>query len=188
MALRELLEALEEEGAAEQQRAEEERRREAARLLAEARGHAANTRAAVLAAADAEAQQEAQELLVAARFTARRAVRTARDDALAEVLRQARERLLALPGTAVGAAATSGCVDEVLHALPDATTVRVHPADAGSLPSPPLPVELITDLGTGGAIAENDDGRFVDNTFLTRLANSWPELRVGVGQSWELHS
>ena len=187
MALRDLLDALEEEGAAEHEKAEQDRRREAARILADARERGAKTRAAVLAAAEADAQQEAQDLFVTARFGARRAVRTARDDALAEVLKRARERLTELPGTSGGAAATSGCVAEALRALPDASTVRVHPADAASLPSP-LPVKLIADLETGGAIAEDDEGRYVDNTFLTRLENTWPELRVGLGRSWNQNS
>lgn len=187
MALRDLLDALEEEGAAEHEKAEQDRRREAARILAEARERAAKTRAAVLAAAETEGQQEAQDLLIAARFGARRAVRTARDDALAEVLKRVRQRLTELPGTDVGAAAASGCVDEALLALPNATTVRVHPADAASLPFP-LPVKLIADLETGGAIAEDDEGRYVDNTYLTRLANTWPQLRVGLGRSWDQNS
>lgn len=184
MALSDLLEALEEEGAAEHEKAEQDRRREAARILAEARERGAKTRAAVLAAAETDAQQEAQGLFVTARFGARRAVRTARDDALAEVLKLVRERLTELPGTSCGAAATNGCVAEALRALPDASTVRVHPADVASLPVP-MPVNLVADLGTGGAIAEDDQGRYVDNTFLTRLANTWPQLRVGLGRSWD---
>ena len=184
MALRDLLEALEEEGAAEHEKAEQDRRCEAARILADARERGAKTRAAVLAAAEADAKQEAQDLFVTARFGARRAVRTARDDALAEVLKQVRERLTELPGTSGGAAATSGCVTEALRALPDTSTVRVHPADAASLAAP-VPVKLVADLGTGGAIAEDDEGRYVDNTFLTRLSNTWPELRVGLGRSWD---
>ncbi len=184
MALRDLLEALEEEGAAEHERAEQDRRREAARILAEARERGAKTRAAIVAAAEADAQQEAQDLFVTARFGARRAVRTARDDALAEVLTRVRERLTELPGTSGGAAATSGCVAEALRALPGASTVRVHPADAASLAAP-VSVRLEANLETGGAIAEDDEGRYVDNTFLTRLANTWPELRVGLSRSWD---
>lgn len=184
MALRELLAALEEEGAAEEERAEQDRRREAARILTEARERGAKTRAVVLAAAETDAQQEARDLFVAARFGARRAVRTARDEALSQVLERVSERLSELPGTSVGAAATSGCVAEALRALPHASTVRVHPADAASLPSA-VPVKLVADLGTGGAFAEDDEGRYVDNTFLTRLANTWPEIRVGLGRSWD---
>ena len=184
MALSNLLEALEEEGAAEHEKAEQDRRREAARILDEARERGASNRAAALAAVEADAQQEAQDLFVTARFDARRAVRTARDDALAEVLKLVRERLTELPGTSGGAAATRGCVAEALRALPDASTVRVHPADAASLAAP-VSVPLVADLGIGGAIAEDDEGRYVDNTFLTRLANTWPELRVGLGRSWD---
>jgi V/A-type H+-transporting ATPase subunit E len=46
-------------------------------------------------------------------------------------------------------------------------------------------VKVVADLGAGGAIAEDTKGRYLDNTYLTRLANAWPDLRVALSQSWE---
>ena len=96
MALRDLLTALEEEGAAEHERAQQDRRRQAAQLLADAQERAAKIHQDVVIAAETAARQEAEDLLITARFRARRAVRTARDGALEEVLGQVREQLLFL--------------------------------------------------------------------------------------------
>jgi vacuolar-type H+-ATPase subunit E/Vma4 len=137
-----------------------------------------------LTAAETAADKEAQRLLAAARSDARRAVRAARDDALEEVLAAVRQRLLELPGTPAGAAATAACVEEALGALPRASTARVHPADAATLRSD-VSVRLLADLGTGGAIVEDNEGRVIDNTYLTRFANAWPDVRVALSRSWE---
>jgi vacuolar-type H+-ATPase subunit E/Vma4 len=184
MALRDLLTALEEEGAAEHEKAQQSRRRQAAQIVADARERGATLQADAVTAAEAAARQEAHSLLIAARSGARRAVRTARDDALEEVLDQVRAQLLTLPGSVAGVRAAIACVDEILAALPHTTTLRVHPADAATLRPTPS-VRLVADLGTGGAIAEDDQGRYIDNTFPTRLANLWPEARVGLSRSWE---
>jgi vacuolar-type H+-ATPase subunit E/Vma4 len=162
MALRDLLAALEEEGAAEHEKAQQDRRRQADQILAEARERGAQAHDDAVTAAETAARQEAEGLLIAARWGARRAVRTARDDALEEVLEQVREQLLALP---------------------HATTLRVHAADAATLRLD-VAVKLVADLGTGGAIAEDSRGRYIDNTYLTRLANTWPETRAKLSRSW----
>lgn len=184
MALRDLLTALEEEGAAEHEKASQERRRQAARLLADAHERAAEIHQAVVAAAETAARQEAESLLISARFGARRAVRTARDNALEEVLSQVREQLLALPGGPDGPTTAAVCLAEAVTAMPLATTVHVHPADAATL-RPEATVQVVADLEHGGAIAEDDQGRYVDNTYLTRLANTWPEIRAGLSGSWD---
>jgi vacuolar-type H+-ATPase subunit E/Vma4 len=184
MALRDLLSALEEEGAAEHEGAQQERRRQADQILSEARERAAKADRDRVAAAEAAANEAAQSLLASARSDARRAVRVARDDALEEVLAGVRQSLLELPGTAIGAAAASACVQEALGALPLASIVRVHHADAAGLRSD-VPVKVVADLGAGGAIAEDTGGRYLDNTYLTRLANAWPDLRVALSRSWE---
>jgi len=187
MALRDLLTALEEEGAAEHERAQQDRRRQAAQLLADAQDRAATIHRDVVAAAETAARQEAEDLLITARFSARRAVRTARDDALEEVLSQVREQLLALPGSPDGQAMANVCLQEAVRAMPQATTVHVHPADAATM-RPEATVQVVADLEHGGAIAEDDQGRYVDNTYLTRLANTWPELRAGLSGSWNQDS
>ena len=184
MALRDLLAALEEEGAAEYERARQERRRQAGQILSEARELAAKAGHDRVAAAEAAAHDDARRLLADARSGARAAGRTARDDALEEVLAGARQSLSELPGTPVGAAAAAACMEEALGALPSATTVRVHPADAARLRSD-APVKVVADLGVGGAIAGDSEGRYLDNTYLTRLANAWPDLRVELSRSWE---
>lgn len=187
MALRDLLTALEEEGAAEHEKVQQDRRRQAALILAEARERSAKAHQDAVAAAETVALQEAEDLLISARWRARRAVRTAPDDALEEVLDQVREQLLALPGSPVGTAAAGACADEALAAMPHATTLRVHSADAATL-RPNITVELVADLETGGAIAEDNQGRYIDNTYLTRLANVWPETRAGLSRSWDRDS
>ncbi|TCM39512.1 V-type ATP synthase subunit E [Kribbella sp. VKM Ac-2568] len=184
MALRDLLTALEEEGAAEHEKAQQKRRRQAAQLLADAHERAAKIHQDVVTAAEAASWQEAENLLITARFGARRAVRTARDDALEEVLSQVREQLLALPGTPDGPTMAAACLEEAVTAMPQATTVHLHPAHAATL-SPEATVQVVADLDHGGAIAEDDQGRYVDNTYLTRLANTWPEIRAGLSHSWE---
>jgi V/A-type H+-transporting ATPase subunit E len=184
MALRDLLTALEEEGAAEHERAQQDRRRQASQLLADAHERGAKIHQDVVTAAETAARQEAEDLLITARFRARRAVRTARDDALEEVLGQVREQLLALPGSPDGPAMAAACLEEAVAAMPQATTVHVHPADAATL-RPEAMVQVVADLEHGGAIAEDDQGRYVDNTYLTRLANTWPEIRAGLSGSWE---
>jgi V/A-type H+-transporting ATPase subunit E len=184
MALRDLLTALEEEGAAEHEKAQQRRRREAAQLLADAHERAAKIHEDAVTAAETAARQEAETLLITARFRARRAARTARDDALEELLGQVREHLLALPGSPDGPTMAAACLEEALTAMPRATKVHVHPADAATL-RPGTAATLVTDLDTGGVIAEDDQGRYIDNTYLTRLANLWPEIRAGLSGSWD---
>jgi V/A-type H+-transporting ATPase subunit E len=184
MALRDLLTALEEEGAAEHERAQEDRRRQAAQLLADARERVAEIHQDVVTAAETAAHEEAEDLLIAARFKARRAVRTARDVALETVFSQVREQLLVLPGSLAGQRAAERCLEEAVAALPKAITAHVHPADAATL-RPAATLQMVTDLEHGGAIAEDDQGRYVDNTYLTRLANIWPEIRAGLSASWD---
>jgi V/A-type H+-transporting ATPase subunit E len=187
MALRDLLTALEEEGAAEHERAQQDRRRQAAQLLVDAQERADKIHRDVVTAAESAARQEAEDLLITARFSARRAVRTARDDALEEVLGQVRQLLLALPGSPDGPTLAAACLEEAVAAMPQATTVHVHPADAATL-RPDTTVQVVADLQHGGAIAEDDQGRYIDNTYLTRLANTWPEIRAGLSGSWNQDS
>jgi vacuolar-type H+-ATPase subunit E/Vma4 len=187
MALRDLLAALEEEGAAEHEKAQQRRRREAAQLLADAHERATKIHQDVLTAAETAARQEAENLLITARFRARRATRTARDEALEEVLSQVREHLLALPGSPDGPTMAAACLEEAVTAMPQATTVHVHPADGATLRHEAT-VRIVADLEHGGAIAEDDQGRYIDNTYLTRLANSWPEIRAGLSGSWDQDS
>jgi len=183
MALRDLLTALEEEGAAEHEKAQQDRRRQAAELLADAHERAAKIHQDVVTAAETAALQDAEDLLITARFKARRAVRTARDDALEEVLGQVREQLLALPGSPDGPTMASACLQEAVMAMPRAKTVHVHPADAATL-RPEATVQVVADLEHGGAVVEDDQGRYLDNTYLTRLANTWPQLRAELSGTW----
>ena len=46
-------------------------------------------------------------------------------------------------------------------------------------------VQLVADLEHGGAVVEDGEGRYVDNTYPTRLANTWPDIRAGLSDSWE---
>jgi V/A-type H+-transporting ATPase subunit E len=183
MPLQDLLDALEEEGAAVHQKAQRDRRRLAARIIAEAHEQADQARDETLAAAETAALQQADTILAAARAGARRASLTARDDALEQVRALAAERLLGLPGSPEGTHAAAACVHEALAALPHATTVHVHPADVAAVGSGSI--EVIADLTTGGATAEDATGRYIDNTYLTRLANIWPNMRVSLSRAWD---
>ena len=145
MALRDLLTALEEEGAAEHEKAQQDRREQAAQLLAAAHERGAKIHDDVVTAAETAARQEAENLLITARFRARRAVRAARDDALQEVLSQVREQLLALPGSPDGSTMAAASLEEAVTAMPQATTVHVHPADAAML-RPKATVQVVADL------------------------------------------
>jgi vacuolar-type H+-ATPase subunit E/Vma4 len=187
MALRELLTALEEEGAAEHEKAQQDRRRQAAQLLADAHERGAKIHQDVVTAAETAARQEAETLLITARLGVRRAARTERDDALEEVLSQVREQLLALPGSPDGPAMAAACVQEAVTAMPQATTVHVHPADADTLGSEAT-VQVVADLEHGGAIAEDAQGRYIDNTYLSRLASTWPEIRAELSGAWDQDS
>ena len=187
MALRDLLTALEEEGAAEHEKAQQDRRQEAAQLLADAHERAAKIHHDAVTSAETAARQESDNLLITARFRARRAARTARDDALEEVLSQVGEQLLALPGSPDGPGLAAACLEEAVIAMPQATTVHVHPADAPKL-RPESTFQIVADLEHGGAIAEDDQGRYIDNTYLTRLANTWPEIRAELSSSWNQDS
>jgi V/A-type H+-transporting ATPase subunit E len=183
MALQDLLTVLEEDAAAEHELAQAERRRVAAHVIADARARAVDLCAEAVEAAESVARQEAHGIETQARAAARLAVRDARDTALAAVLAQARERLQELPGTHAGAAMTRACLAEALAALPRPTRVRVHPDDAAAVPPEVAPM-LVPNLQCGGAIAEDDEGRYVDNTYATRLASAWPELRAELSNSW----
>ena len=187
MVLRDLLTALEEEGAAEHEKALQDRREQAAQLLADAHERGAKIHDDVVTAAESAARQEAENLLITARFRARRAARTARDDALEEVLSQVREQLLAVPGSPDGPTMAAASLEEAVTAMPQATTVHVHPADAAML-RPKATVQVVADLEHGGALAEDGQGRYLDNTYLTRLANTWPEIRAGLSGSWDQDS
>jgi V/A-type H+-transporting ATPase subunit E len=183
MPLQDLLDALEEEGTAAHEKAQRDRRLEAARIVAEAHEQASRAREDTLAAAETAALRQAHTILAAAGTVARRASRTARDEALEQVRALAAERLLGLPGSPEGTTAARACVREALAALPRATTVRVHPADVEAFRSETI--EVIADLTTGGAMAEDGAGRSIDNTFLTRLANIWPDTRVRLSRAWD---
>lgn len=187
MGLRDLLTVLEEEGAAEYEKSQQHRRAEAARIIADARERALKIHHEAVAAAETEAGREAETLLIAARFGVRRATRTARDDALAEVFDLVRERLLRLPGSPTGATAVVACVDEALQALPRASMLCVHPDDVATIGTA-AGVTVVADPAVVGAIAEDDEGRYVDNTYLTRLTSRWGELRVGLSREWDLDS
>lgn len=187
MALRDLLTALEEEGAAEHEKAQQDRQRQAAQLLADAQERAGKIHADVVTAAETTARQKAEDLLITARFKARRAIRTARDDALEEVLGLVRQQLLTLPGSPDGQTMVAACLKEAVTAMPRATTVHVHSADAATLRSATT-VQMVADLEHGGAIAEDDQGRYLDNTYLTRLANTWPQLRAELSSTWNQDS
>jgi len=184
MTLRDLLTALEEEGTAEHEKAQRDRRRQAAQIIAEAREHADRARSDALATAEAAARQEAQTTLAAAHAGARRASRTAREDALERVHDLVVERLLELHGNPAATLAAGACLDEALAALPDATTVHLHSADVEMLGSR-VSVRVVADLTTGGAIVEDDVGRYIDNTYLTRLASVWPDARVRLSRHWD---
>jgi V/A-type H+-transporting ATPase subunit E len=71
--------------------------------------------------------------------------------------------------------------------MPRATTVHVHPADAATLRAEGT-FRIVADLEHGGTIAEDDQGRYLDNTYLTRLANTWPEIRAELSGSWDRES
>lgn len=187
MALEDLLTALEDQGAWELEQAQAESNRLAAQIIADARALAADRWADGVATAESVARQQADDLLTTARTEARRALRTARRQAAMELLADAHQRLRELPGTLRGAAAVAMCLEEALAALPRATRVPVHPADATTvaalLPTGVGP-ELIADLGGGGVLVEDDEGRYIDNTYATRLANAWPELRGDLVSQW----
>ncbi|MPZ95288.1 MAG: hypothetical protein GEU96_10350 [Propionibacteriales bacterium] len=187
MALEDLLTALEDQGAWELEQAQAESNRLAAQIIADARALAADRWADGVATAESAARQQADDLLTTARTTARRALRTARRQAAMDLLADSHQRLRELPGTLRGAAAVAMCFEEALAALPRATRVHVHPADATTvaalLPTGVGP-ELIADLGSGGVLVEDDEGRYIDNTYATRLANAWPELRGDLVSQW----
>jgi V/A-type H+-transporting ATPase subunit E len=183
MPLQDLLDALEEEGTAAHQKAQRDRRREAARIMAEAKDQADRAREETLAAAETAALQEAHTILAKARAGARRASRTARDDALEQVRALAAEQLLGLPGSPEGTLAARACMHEALAALPHATTVHLHPADVDALRSDSI--EMIADQTVAGATAEDGAGRYIDNTYLTRLANIWPDARLQLSRAWD---
>lgn len=184
MPLQDLLDALEEEGTAAHEKAQRDRRLEAARIMAQAQDQADRARHETLAAAETAALQEAHTILAKARAGARRASRKARDDALEQVRALAAERLLGLPGKPEGILAARASMQEALAALPHATTVHMHPADVTALRSG-VSIDLIGDLTAGGATAEDDAGRYIDNTYLTRLANIWPDTRVQLSRAWD---
>ncbi len=188
MALRDLLTALEEEGAAEHEKAQQDRRRQAAQLLAEAHERAAKIHADVVTAAETAARQEAENLLITARFKcpSGRPDRARRRAGGGPRHRYA-SNCSPLPGSPDGPAMAAACLAEAVTALPQATTVHVHPADAATL-RPEATVQIVADLEHGGAIAEDDQGRYVDNTYLTRLANIWPEIRAELSRSWDQDS
>ena len=184
MALRELLAALEDEGVAEHELVQAESMRRAAQIITDARARAVDVCADGVAKAEATASREAEGILAEARAAAQLALRTARHEAVKAVRARAEERLSELPGTAAGTPPARACLVEALAALPRAVRARVHPADAAAL-STGAAVELVADLDGGGAVVEDDDGRYVDNTYATRLANVWDELRVDLSRPWE---
>ena len=189
MALRDLLTALEEEGAAEHEKAQQDRRRQADQILADAqRAQPPKLHAGRRDGGRDRARQEAEALLIAARSAARRAARTARDDALEEVLGQVREQLLALPGSR---GRRSG--SERLRWTKLSPRCHTPPWSASTRPTRRRCGQTWRRSWSptsehGGAIAEDDHGRYIDNTYLTRLANTWPEIRAELSRSWDQES
>jgi V/A-type H+-transporting ATPase subunit E len=92
--------------------------------------------------------------------------------------------LLALPGSVEGQRLAAACAEEAVLVMPKATSVHVHPADAAAL-GPEVTVPIVADLEDGGVIAEDGQGRYIDNTYLTRLANTWPQLRAELSRDWD---
>ena len=184
MPLQDLLNALEEEGTAAHEKAQQDRRRQAAQIMSEAQEQADRAREETLAAAEAAALQEAHGILTAARAGARRASRTARDGALEKVRALAAERLLELPGSPEGQPRCT-CLCGRGAGRPAARHDRSRAPGRCRHAAVRLSVDVIADLTAGGATAEDGAGRYVDNTYLTRLANIWPDTRVRLSRAWD---
>ncbi len=186
MSLQDLFAALDAESAAELERERLDRETQSAQIVAAARAQAEALRARTVAAATAQARGRARAILAEARTVATRTVRAARADALDAAHAAAAAALEGLPGTAVGAATTAAGLAEAAEALPSWNRVRIHPADAAAVSDRvPAGVTLVADLDDGGCLVTDDEGTSVDNTWRTRFANLWPQLRVELGASWD---
>lgn len=184
MAVDDILAAIRAETDAEIERVRARAAGEVETILARGRDEAAAAEERTAAARDAAATRDAERIVNRARLTADRRLWAAAEEIYQDLVGEVRVRLAALWGTLRYRDLFGRLLDECLAVLPDASPVLVDPQDEALVRG--LPVVA----GSGGTTVEaslrtmgglevaTDDGRFVRNTFESRLERADIHLRL----------
>lgn len=182
MALQDILDAIQAEADAEVKNIITAADEECAALLSRAREQARDEEERLSQSRDHAADRQADRIINRARLDADRMLRSARERLFDRARGDAAERLAAFRGTARYEEVFANLVTECLAALPEATTLRVEPADEDLArrvltgdQKHGLNVEAVSD----GAIELTDGcGRSVRNDFASRLDRAEDLLRL----------
>lgn len=175
MALADILQAIRSGAAAEAASITAEADAEVTHIVAQARRSADEEQRRSAATRDADIRLETDRIVNQARLEADRHVRVAAERVYAAIRERARERLTVLRDSSDYREILGQLIDECRAVLPDAVTIHVAESDARTaarlLAERTWEVrEVKADLDTiGGVVASAGDGRFVLNTFESRL-------------------
>lgn len=182
--LNDLLSAIEADANEERARLDSSSRAEVDEILSKARAEAEAARAEPVRSQEPELQREAARRIGAARVEAANLLREAREESFGDLLEEARTHLGTLRDEDRYPAVLRALLEEAQVFLPNASVLRLDPADAE------LASNLADEYGltieptlqtSGGLELAGGDGRSIRNTFEERLSNAEPELRLAYG-------
>jgi len=184
LALADILDAIRAEADAEIETIVTQADAECSALLEHAREQAGSERGRLAGSRDAAAERQADRIVNRARLEADRALRSEVEELYVRTRDHAAEKLELLRGTPCYEEVLARLIRECFVALPEATTLRVDPADEW-LAHRILAGDDRTDLKveatlqtSGGAGVSGDNGRIVRNDFESRLARADNALRL----------
>ena len=184
MALADILEAIRAEADAEIETIVGRADEECSTLLEHARAQAGTERGRLARSRDAAAERQADRIVNRARLEADRALRFEVEELYVRTRDAASEKLGSLRGTRCYEEVLARLIRECCLALPEATTLRVDPADEQVAHSilagdDRMDLKLEATLQTrGGAWVSGENGRVVRNDFESRLARADDLLRL----------
>ena len=184
MALADILDAIRAEADAEIATIVGRADEECSTLLAHARAQAGTERGRLARSRDAAAERQADRIVNRARLEADRVLRSEVEELYVRTRDAASQKLGSLRGTRCYEEILARLIRECCLALPEATKLRVDPADeqvAHSILAGDDRMDLkleATLQTTGGAWVSGENGRVVRNDFESRLARADDLLRL----------
>lgn len=181
MALNDILDAIRAESDSEIRAVEAAAEKEVATLLDAARRDAGSEEERLAHSRDAAAQRHFDRIVNRARLEADRSYRAAIEALYLEAREATSAALRELRGGPRYRAVLTQFIDEARAALPEATTLRVHPEDEEYISEVTAHAgfQIEADLGdTGGVQLADESGRVAHNTFDSRLERADGALRI----------
>lgn len=186
MALAEILETIRSEAEATASSILDEAQAEADALIESARSEAEVEERRFANTFDPRIKLERARVLSRGHLDVARKRRAAREDLYSRAIEAVAARLADERSADSYGESLGSLLDEALRAMPDATTVRVDPADSSVVEeivrSMDLEIEIELEETPLGGLVLSGPGRTVDNTLATRLARADNRLRLIAGE------